>query len=324
MASTERTARAHEEYEYSITVGNQRGPAALGAADGRRGQPILVGPAHSNWGEWFKTFRKIPLPHRMGAFYVYTRASEHDPWEEKFCHKDTQEREEPELELQAYATIDSLRDGQAMVAQRQREVANLAVQDRQLVERIASGEATLAGIRTETAACRKILEDERARCAREMRALEDRLARETSAIEELLSSRREIAKAEEARIQASLNAATMDGVATRQQNMAMRQLFTAAEGELLESEAAAATAVSARRRNLQASALVFQNAVQTLETEKLEQIEGMMLAPDAPHRDTPGERIAKLVETKFKDATADDVIGTIGALVSMFRPAKPE
>jgi hypothetical protein len=316
MAATPPRGRvtSDDDIEYCITIGNQRGRAAN--ADGRRGQIIATFPASPNWGRYLEEryVTSLPLPPGTSALYVYAKIS--DVWVVQYTNTTTQPAESDELDLQANVTMQSLRDANrkldeanALVSHREQEAAHMAARDRQLAEQVQAHEAQLQAIRHQVQSERAFLAAERDRCAREIHLAEERCHRETAALDELLSQRRQVASAEEARLQASLEAATRDMMESRNAQIAIRQQFTAAERELMDAESGAVTMIAHRRRDLQTSATAFQAQVSEMEREKLESIETMALGLAGPveRRETPGEKIANLIVEKGREVNAGEL-----------------
>lgn len=312
-----RTSRvtADEDIDYCITVGNQRGRAAN--PDGRRGQIVAIFKAAPHWGRYLdeKYVTNSPLPPGTSALYVYAKID--DVWVAQYANTTTQPAESDELDLQANVTMASLRDANRklddaneLVNQRLQEAANAAARDRHVLEQVRAHEATLQGLEERVRAERAFLASERERCAREVNLYEERVHRETAALEELLSQRRSWAEAEEARLQASLEAATRSIVEGHNTQVAIRQKFTAAEGELIEAEAQTVTAVAYRRRAMQASATAFHAQVATMESEKLQALETMAMVGAAPveHRETPADKIANVIVEKSKEIDAGKLL----------------
>ena len=198
-----------EDIDFCISVGNMRGRATN--PDGRRGQIFREFRAPPHWVMYLEGHgvTESPLPHRCGALYIYSRASPDAGWQEVFSQKAGVEPESAALEADAEVTIEALRESNAMVTQHKQEVAQLAARERQLQDQNSGAEAVLMGLRTEINACRALLASERERCARELRLSEERLGRETASLDETLRNRRAVATAEEARIQAQVEAITM-------------------------------------------------------------------------------------------------------------------
>lgn len=325
-----RTSRVttDEEIDYCITVGNQRGRAAN--PDGRRGQIVTTFRASPIWGRYLdeKYATNSPLPPGTSALYVYAKID--DVWVVQYANTTTQPAESDELDLQANVTMASLRDANRklddaneLVNQRLQEAANAAARDRHVLEQVRAHEATLQGLEERVRAERAFLASERERCAREVNLYEERLHRETAAIEELLSQRRSWAEAEEARLQASLEAATRSIVEGHNTQVAIRQKFTAAESELIEAEAQTVTAVAYRRRAMQASATAFQAQFASMESDKLEALETMALGSAGPvdRRETPGEKLANMIVEKSKEVDAGDLFKLAIGLFQKNKPA---
>lgn len=314
----------NQEISFCITVGNQRGRAAQ--PDGRRGEIAVEFQATRRWGEFLaeRFITKRPLPRRFGALYVYCRGPEEgDVWEEVLSHTTTMPAEATELDAQAEVTIEALRESNALVTQRQQEVAQLSSRERQLQEQNANAERDLQAIRQEINANRAFLATERERWARELRHGEERLARETDALDEMLRVRRATAAAEETRIQASVEAVTTAAMKSLdpitdlcRAQVAERQALLEETGKSLEAEIGAARLVSERRQGMQIALTRTQQAHLELEEKAIEQLDSLVPASDTPPRETATDRLKDTFSGKVKEI---DVNATIGGLFALFK-----
>ena len=297
-----------DDIDYCLSVGNMRGRATN--PDGRRGQIFREFRAPPHWGMYLREqygVTELPLPHRCGAFYVYSRASPDVGWEEVFSQKAGSEPEVGALDADAEVTIEALRESNAMVTQHKQEVAQLAARERQLQDQNSGAEAMLMSIRAEINACRALLASERERCARVLRQDEERLDRETASLDEMLRNRRAVAAAEEARIQAQVEAITMAAMknlenlaplsALFKSQVEERQAHLTELGRSIEDEIGAAKQVSARRHELQIALTRTQQAHLQLEEEKLDALDGLVAVPEKDRPVTAGDRL--------KDKAAD-------------------
>lgn len=317
-----------KEIDFCITVGNQRGRAAQ--PDGRRGYIVLEFRAIRRWGEFLaeRYVQKKPLPHRVGAIYVYCRSSEEGehPWEEVLSHTTTMPAESVELDAQAEVTIEALRESNALVSQRQQEVAQLSSRERQLQEMNTNAERDLQALRQEIAANRALLAGERERWARELRHGEERLARETDALDEMLRARRATAAAEEARIQASVEAVTNASMSTLEPiaelcraQVIERRAHLEELGKGLEAEIGAARLIAERRQGMQIALTRTQQAHLELEEQAIEQLDSLVPVSDEPTRETASDRIKNMLAKKGEEI---DVMRTLDGLFSLFKKAE--
>ena len=301
-----------QDIDFCVTVGNQRGRAAQ--PDGRRGQIVLEFPAPRHWGDYLaeRFIKKNPLPHRFGAIYFYCRARTADgeppAWAEVLSHTTTMAPESAELDAQAEVTIEAMRETNALVSQRQQEVASLGTRERALQEQVASAEATLATIRAEIQAHRTLLAQERDRCTREIKFGEERLQRESAALDEMLRNRRAVAAAEEARIQASLEATTMaamkglesiSNLCKAQVDERQSHLEEISKG--LEAEISAARLISERRQGMQIALARTQQAHLEFEEKKLDQLDSLVPMPEGQRPETAGDRLKNVAAEKIKE-----------------------
>lgn len=319
-----------EDIDFCISVGNVRGRATN--ADGRRGQIFREFRAPPHWVMYLEGHgvTESPLPHRCGAFYIYSRVSPDAGWQEVFSQKAGSEPESAALEADAEVTIEALRESNALVTQHKHEVAQLAARERQLQEQNSGAEATLMSLRAEINASRTILANERDRCARELRQLEERLVRETASLDEMLRNRRAVATAEEARIQAQVEAITMAAMknldnlaplsALFKSQVEERQAHLTELGRSIEDEIGAAKQVSARRHELQLALTRTQSAHLQLEEEKLDALDALVATPEKDRPVTAGDRL--------KDKAAD-LLGEIKpmevfeSVIGLFMKNKP-
>ena len=311
----------NDDIEFCFAVGNQRGRAFN--PDGRRGHVMLEFTAPPQWGGFLTEqygLKKLPLPHRCGAFYIYKRVSPESGWEEVLSHTQTSAPESAELDAQVEVTVESLRESQAIVTQRQQEVAQLAARGNHLQEQNSGAEASLQALRTEINACRALLASERERCAREIGQNEERLVRETASLDEMLRNRRAIAAAEEARIQAQIEANTMSAMKLLEP---MSDLFRSQIEERkthlkdlsmsLEDELGAAKQVSARRHELQLALTRNQQAHVALEESRLDQLDNLVSIPEGERPQTASDRIKDMLAEKGKEIKPMEVFnGIIG------------
>lgn len=316
----------NQEIEFCLTVGNQRGRATQ--PDGRRGHIALEFRATQRWGEFLaeRFIDKKPLPHRFGAIYVYSRAGEDHPWEPVMSHTTTMPAESVELDAQAEVTIEALRESNALVSQRQQEVAQLSSRERQLQEMNTNAERDLQALRQEIAANRALLAGERERWARELRHGEERLARETDALDEMLRARRATAAAEEARIQASVEAVTSASMSTLEPiaelcraQVIERRAHLEELGKGLEAEIGSARLIAERRQGMQIALTRTQQAHLELEEHAIEQLDSLVPASDEPARETPTDRIKNMIAKKGEEL---DVMKTLEGLFSLFKKAE--
>ena len=319
----------NEDIEFSFGVGNQRGRAFN--PDGRRGHVFLEIKAPPHWGEYLMEqygLKKLPIPHRCGAFYVYKRRDPESGWEEVMSHTQTSAPESAGLDAEVEVTIESLRESQAIVTQRNQEVAQLAARERQLQEQNSGAEASLQAIRSEIAACRALLASERERCAREIRQAEERLARETQSMDEMLRNRRAIAAADEARIQAQVEAVTMAAVKTMEpisslfeNHVKERQAHLSELSRSLEDELGAAKQVSARRHELQLALTRTQQAHLALEESKLDQLDSLVPIPEGERPSTATDRFKDMLAEKGREIKPMEVFN---GLIGLFMKRAPE
>lgn len=319
----------NDDIEYCFAVGNQRGRAYN--PDGRRGHIFLEFTAPPHWAGFLTEaygLKKLPMPQRCGAFYVYKRRDPDAGWEEVLSHTQTAPAENQELDAQVEVTIESLRESQAIVTQRNQEVAQLAARERQLQEQNSGAEATLQAIRSEIAACRALLASERERCAREIRQAEERLARETQSMDEMLRNRRAIAAADEARIQAQVEAVTMAAVKTMEpisslfeNHVKERQAHLSELSRSLEDELGAAKQVSARRHELQLALTRTQQAHLALEESRLDQLDSMVPIPEGERPSTATDRFKDMLAEKGREIKPMEVFN---GFIGLFMKKPPE
>ena len=319
----------NEDIEFSFGVGNQRGRAFN--PDGRRGHVFLEIKAPPHWGEYLMEqygLKKLPIPHRCGAFYVYKRRDPESGWEEVMSHTQTSAPESAGLDAEVEVTIESLRESQAIVTQRNQEVAQLAARERQLQEQNSGAEASLQAIRSEISACRALLASERERCAREIRQAEERLARETQSMDEMLRNRRAIAAADEARIQAQVEAVTMAAIKTMEpisslfeNHVKERQAHLSELSRSLEDELGAAKQVSARRHELQLALTRTQQAHLALEESRLDQLDSLVPISEGERPSTATDRLKDMLAEKGREIKPMEVFN---GLIGLFMKRAPE
>ena len=154
--------------------------------------------------------------------------------------------------------------------------------------------------------------------------------RETASLDEMLRNRRAVATAEEARIQAQVEAITMAAMknlenlaplsALFKSQVEERQAHLTELGRSIEDEIGAAKQVSARRHELQLALTRTQSAHLQLEEEKLDALDALVATPEKDRPVTAGDRL--------KDKAAD-LLGEIKpmevfeSVIGLFMKNKP-